>query len=138
MAGDGAGGALPIEIRAQAWIGVVMLAAGALQLVAGFLGGGFGLFPGPLFAVLGIMQLNAKPVVVANGEVQLRNAFGMTLKRVAFSSPSQLSIEDNKLFCSATGERKKVTALSSFAVRSEDVERLRRYISGAGAADVFE
>lgn len=45
-----------------------------------------GMFTGAFIAVVGILSLNNPLVVLDNGEVQMRNLFGMTLKRYPVST----------------------------------------------------
>ena len=90
-----------------------------------------------LFAVIGLLHLVAKPIVVADGEVGLRNPFGMTLKRYPIRSLAELEVRDGKLWHAPPGAPpRKITALS-FALSAGDRARLTDAIASARAADAF-
>ncbi|PKN58538.1 MAG: hypothetical protein CVU56_05075 [Deltaproteobacteria bacterium HGW-Deltaproteobacteria-14] len=81
---------------------------------------------GALFIVMAILQLTMPYFVLTEGELQLRNLFGMTVKRYAFDDLSQFEIaeEGKRIFLTTpNGDRKRV--------------RVTRWISQRGAWERF-
>ena len=82
---------------------------------------------GVILLVLGVLQLRAPMVVVADGEVQLRNPLGMTVKRFPVNSLADLRMEGKSLMHLPSG--KKITSVG-FGFDKNDVAALRAQLSG--------
>lgn len=107
--------------------GTLLLVLALLNIVLGAMAhSGVSMGLGALFIVMAILQLTMPYFVLTEGELQLRNLFGMTVRRYAFDDLSQFEIaeEGKRIFLtSPDGERKRV--------------RVTRWISQRGAWERF-
>ncbi len=75
--------------------------------------------------LLGIMMLIQPMIVLGNGSLQLKNLFGMTLRRIEYSSLSEFEVDDKGAIwhTDSAGQRKKLR-LSRISASSADWKRL--------------
>lgn len=116
------------KVRYSKPFSILLLIAGAL-IFAGNLATGRTLMivVGGILVLVSILFLVNPMVVIANGEVQMRNALGMTLKRYPVRSPADLRADDRGLWHLPTG--KKITHLR-FGIDKNDAEALRTTFTG--------
>lgn len=81
---------------------------------------------GGLLVVLGVLLLVQPMVVFTDSQIQVRNLFGMTLKRFDVSSPADVKVEGSKLVYVPTG--KKIIGLG-FGADKSDAEKVRQWAS---------
>jgi len=109
---------------------IILACAGFILFVSFLIGPSLNLIVGFLNLFIGIQML-AKPfLVIGEREIQLKNLFGMTLRRFHYSSPSDLEMDGSILYVNHNGERRKVSRISSFLHHAPDVQRLKDFISG--------
>ena len=90
---------LPIEVHYNKVFGAVMLACSLFILAVAFsIGKPFPqAITGGITLLVSFGFLTQPVMVVAAGEVQMRNLFGMTMKRYPFASLTELEIRGNRL-----------------------------------------
>lgn len=112
-----------VKVRYAVGWGVFMLVAGIfILLTAVMLGVGLQIFMGFLFSLMGILYLSSPAVVVTTHEVELKNLFGMTMRRHPFS-PEQVTFEGKRIF---VGGQKIKLAYGMF--RPSDLEAVQKFI----------
>lgn len=121
---------LPIEVRYNRVWGIVMLAGSIFILGVAVLTGK--MFPqsitGGILLLVSIGFLTQPVLVVAPGEVQLRNLLGMTMKRHAFASLTELELRGSRLCLNG-----KPIGAGRGMLRASDWEALGRAIDDARA-----
>jgi hypothetical protein len=120
-------GELPIEIGYKKAFGAGMLVCSVFILGVAVLTSR--LFPqaitGTILFLLGIGYLTQSAIVIAPGEVQLKNLFGATMKTHPFASLSELSIVDGRL--EVNGVPVKV---ARWLLSGSDWQRLEKVVQG--------
>lgn len=121
---------LPIEVRYNKGWGIVMLLCSLFILGVAVLTAK--LFPqaitGSILLLVSIGFLTQPVMVVAPGEVQLRNLLGMTMKRYEFASLAEIELRDGRVCVNG-----KPVGSGKFMLRASDWEALGRAIDDARA-----
>lgn len=106
-----------------------ILVVGVLLLVLSLATGEvLSIITGAILAVLGGLLMRTPIAVIEDGDLQRKNALGMTLKRFPVSGPADLRLDGNKVVHVATGK----TAVSiGFGVDSTDAAAWRAWLGGA-------
>jgi hypothetical protein len=99
---------------------VGLCAAGFILVVSAMIGGSINTITGLILAVVSVLQLTVPVVVVTADEFQMRNLFGMTLRRVQYS-PETVDVSQTV----PRVEGKKVRGFSAWALDGAAVARLR-------------
>lgn len=73
---------------------------------------------GPMFVLLGVLLFVIPTIVITKNEIQMRNLFGMTLKRYSYNSDN-VRVEGRKLYI----DNKKVRLGAGGAMHGPDVNR---------------
>ena len=125
----------PIRIKYKPWFGILGLAAGLFVLITGLAlrGRGILLVNGGILLLVGLLQLVQPVVIIVEGEIQVRNLLGMTMKRFAFR-PEDVTFEGLKIF--VAGQR--VRAIAPWALEREPLEVFKRAVEGQQAAGAFD
>lgn len=79
------------------------------------------LFLGVMLLVMSLLQFTVPVVVVDEHEIQVKNLFGMTLKRYAYQ-PGEISFQGLRMMHNG----RKVRGMSTFALDRRALERLKR------------
>ena len=120
----------PLTIANNKVLSVALLVIGGLLLLVSLLQGEvITIFAGAVLTLLGALQLKNPVLKVQDGEAQLCNPLGMTIKRFPVSSPADLRLDGKKLHHVPTG--KKIATLG-FNCDQSDVESLRAQIPAGG------
>lgn len=118
------------KIRHNRIIAGIILGCAVFILVTAFMvGPRTNLFIGFLNLVIGIQMFIQPMIVLHNGQAELKNLFGMTMRRRQFDSFSQLEIDGNTLYVNRNGERTKISQVNKFFCHGPDVEALREYLA---------
>jgi len=116
-----------VRVRYTPIAGIILLVLAIANIVLGVLAHtGTSTALGVLFTVVAILQLTMPYFILFEGELQLKNLFGMTVRRYPFDDVSQFEIEEGgkRIFLNdGYGDRKKV--------------RVTRWISQRGDWDRF-
>ncbi len=105
---------------------------GALLVVLGLATGDtLQILPGAILVLLGVL-LTINPVAtIEEGELRMKNAFGMTLRRFPVAGPADLRVEGKRVVHVATGKK---TAPLGFGIDARQAEQWRQWIASAPAA----
>ncbi len=103
-------------------VGLLLL---ALSLATGEV---LSIITGAILAVLGGLLMRTPIAVLADGDLQRKNALGMTLKRFPVAGPTDLRLEGNKVVHVPTG---KTAVAIGFGVDRTDAAAWRSWIGGA-------
>jgi len=102
----------PVRVRYTPVAGVILLVLAILNIVLGVLAhAGTSTALGLLFVVIAVLQLTMPYFVLVDGELQLRNLFGMTVRRYPFDDVAQFEIVEGgkRIFLNdGYGDRKRV------------------------------
>ena len=121
-----------MKLRYSKALTIGLIVVGALLLLISLASGdALGTTAGGLLAVVGVLLTLNPILVLADGEIQQKNALGMTLKRHPVSGPSDLLIDGNKMVHVPTGKR--IGSLG-FGADKSDVEQWRSWAGQAPTA----
>jgi len=77
-------------------VGTILLVLALLNVVLGVMAhSGMSTALGVLFILISVLQLTMPYFVLFDGELQLRNLFGMTVRRYTFDDLAQFEVEDD-------------------------------------------
>lgn len=107
---------------------IILACAGFILFVSFLIGPSLNLFIGFLNLFIGIQMLTKPFLVINENDIELKNLFGMTLKRVAYNEPSELEMDGSILYVNNGGTKKKVARVSKFFHHGPDVEMLEDFI----------
>ncbi|TSD54374.1 hypothetical protein [Aeromicrobium piscarium] len=118
----------PMTIRYHRGLAIAELVIGALLALTSILTGqGLGTAAGGILVALGVLMLVNPMAKVEPNEIQIRNPLGMTLKRYAVASPTDLRVDGKTLRQASDG--KKLMSLG-FGADGSDVAALRSQVTG--------
>ncbi len=107
---------------------ITLVVVGALLFVLGLATGQLSsTISGAVLALFGGLLMRTSIAVIADGDLQRKNALGMTLKRFAVSGPADLRVEGNKVVHTATG---KTTVSIGWGADATDAAAWREWIGG--------
>ena len=109
--------------------GIILGCAIFILTTAMMVGPGTNLFLGFLNLVIGIQMFIQPVLILHDGQAELKNLFGMTVRRKQFDSFSQLEIEGNTLYVNRNGERAKISQVNKFFCHGPDVEALKEFLA---------
>jgi hypothetical protein len=108
--------------------GIILGCAIFILATAMMVGPATNLFLGFLNLVIGTQMFLQPMLVLRDGQAELKNLFGMTVRRKEFDSFSQLKVEGNTLYLYRDGERTKVSQLNKFFCHGPDVDALKQFL----------
>lgn len=116
----------PIKLHSNKIIAGFVLLCGVFITVAAIsVGMEAYLIVGPVFIVLGILLFTNPTIVITDTEIQMRNLFGMTLKRYSYTKET-VEVKGRKLFVNG----KKINLGASGAMHGRDVNRAILHFEG--------
>jgi hypothetical protein len=122
---------MPIRVRLNKVLGGLFI---AVSLLNGFVflmtHQVMQLVIGSVMGLVGVLYIMGEVLAVTANEVQIKNPFGMVLRRHPIRSLADLEMDGNKLFVVTGGERKKIASLG-FIATGTDVDALRAAIHDA-------
>ncbi len=109
----------------KGWAITMLVGASLLLVMAPFVRTWMTGVLGALNLLIGILMFTQPMIVLGNGALQLKNLFGMTLRRVEYSSLTEFDVDDRGAIwhTDRAGQRKKLR-LSKFSASSADWKRL--------------
>ncbi len=121
----------PIKIHSNKVIAILCLAAGLFCLVVtAQYGGAVGVFSGSISVLFGILLLTVPTIVITDEEIQMRNIYGMTLKRHKYNA-SNTEVKDRKVYVNG----KKIRIGSGGLMNPPDVKKALDYFGRLNAID---
>lgn len=119
-----------VEIRWNKALSVAFLVIGVLSVVLNlFLQQWFAMVVGVILAAVGAAFLAGPALIVKPDQVELKNAFQMTVKKVPIHGFGDLRLDDKTLY--RLGDGRKIRNLGFGGARPEDLETLRVAIAAA-------
>lgn len=109
--------------------GIILVCAVFILVTAFMVGPGTNLFIGFLNLVIGIQMFIQPVIVLHDRQAELKNLFGMTVRKREFDSISQLEIVGSSLYVNRNGTRTKISQVNKFFCHGPDVEALKEYIA---------
>lgn len=111
-----------------------MIGSGAVSLVVGsILLAIFGLDLGPVPVILiafgikipifGFLYLHTNPVTIHGDHLEMKNLFGMTMRKVPFGDITKVDIRENRVYYQKGSEWKKLPQLKRKSLHPEDWHR---------------
>ena len=117
-----------VRIGHNKGLGIAVLCSGGLCLGLGLLAGTLpSIGIGTVVSVMGLAYLFAPMAVVHDTEVELKNVWGMTLKRHSFADRSALTLRDGNLLLDQDGTELKL--LGGFTTDKADLARLQTWLT---------
>lgn len=113
----------PHRLKMKLPFALCALVGGALGLFASLLTGNTLLFftSGAIPLTFGVLALTVPTVIVTEDEVQLRNLYGMTMKRIPYRR-DEISFDGLRMMAGGV----KVKGMSAWGLRRDHLEALRR------------
>ena len=103
------------KVHQKKGFGIFYLCCGLFLVFASLIiGNGLTIITGLLFSLMGIVSLANPLIVYSENEVQLKNAFGMTIKRYSFSADN-FEVKGNKVYVNG----RKINASKGMLISSE-------------------
>lgn len=107
----------------------VVLAAGAMSLGLGLIAGTMAsIAVGAVVMLMGVLYIVNPMAVVHDSEIEIKNPFGMTMKRVSYGSRKDLVVRDGRVFVRC-GSTEQTTGVGGFMVNRADLDALARWVS---------
>lgn len=109
----------------KGWAITILIGATLLLVMAPFVRTWMTGVLGAVNLLMGILMLTQPMIVLGNGSLQLKNMFGMTVRRFEYSSLTEFDVDDKGVIwhTDGAGTRKKLR-LSRISASSSDWKRL--------------
>lgn len=107
----------------------IVIVAGSLSLGLGLLAGTFtSILVGVVVVAMGVLYVVNPMAVVHDGEMEIRNPLGMTLRRVSYSNRRDLVVRGGRVFVRC-GTTEQTTGVGGMMVSRTDLDALARWVS---------
>lgn len=123
----------PYKIRNNLFFSILQILIGGFILIVALLilDNPVQLFMGIFFIVFGIIRLTSPVVLITEAEIQLKNGFGMTMKRIPYTLDS-INVKGNKVFVAG----KRIFTAFLLTVHFPDFKVFSDYVEANNEPDI--
>ncbi len=126
---------MEIRVRYNKGFGVLMLVLGAINLLLRLFAMSRGVPTKPYHFIVGVILLfigglymRGTAFIITQREIQLKNLYGMTVRKTAIDGYASLEVSNNKLFYDQNGEKKRVRGVARWYLHKADWDEMEQAI----------